>query len=65
MEESIIKIISAEAEAEALLGLAELGNIITFTKFNSTNVSLKTDDLIIRTGFHQIYKLFTMLSIRV
>ena len=37
-EESIIKLISAEAEAEACLGFAELGNILLFTIDRANNL---------------------------
>ena len=36
-EESIIRLISAEAEAEALLGLVELGNIQSIRNLRSTS----------------------------
>ena len=47
--ESIIGLISAEAEAEALLGLAEIGNIILILL--RSNI-LKTEQFIPRTYSH-------------
>ena len=51
MVESIIRLISAEAEAEALLGLAELGKI-RFKGTNwSENASLKNPKIVLKKKF--------------
>ena len=57
-EESIIRLIFAEAEDEALLGLAELGNIYILGLLSTKFEKSEGENPSLRNHFTEIYQTF-------